>query len=124
MISLGAGLRKDGIPAIDLEDLVKEVFHSSPNQLNNTEGQARGDTSRNTTSNNHTQNQTNVPTKHNNLELSNVDYVSSNAKSSFFGAMFYIVKDNEAVIKMITKRPKSHCETCIKNLQSCFGLGV
>ena len=26
----------DGIPALDLWDLVIEVFHSSPNQLNNT----------------------------------------------------------------------------------------
>ena len=41
------------------------------------------------------------PTKHNNLELSNVDYASSNAKSSLFGAMLYIFEDNEAVIKMI-----------------------
>ena len=46
--------------------------------------QARGDSSRNTTSNKYTQNQTKVPTKHN-LELSNVDYVSSNKKSSLFG---------------------------------------
>ena len=30
-------------------------------------------------------------------------YVSSNVKSSQFGAMLYIFEDNEAVIKMITK---------------------
>ena len=40
-----------------------------------------------TISNKHTQNQTEDPTKQDNLELSNVDYVSSNAKSSLFGAM-------------------------------------
>ena len=45
---------------------------------------------RNTTSNNHTQNQTKVPTQHDNLDLSNVHYVSSNAKSSQLGAMLYI----------------------------------
>ena len=36
IISLDAGLRLDGIPALDLWDLVKEVFHSSPNQTNKT----------------------------------------------------------------------------------------
>ena len=48
-ISLDAGLRTDVIPALDFWDLVKEVFHSSPNQLNNTKDQVR-----NTTSNKHT----------------------------------------------------------------------
>ena len=33
------GLRMDGIPALDLWDLVIEVFHSSPNQFNNTKDQ-------------------------------------------------------------------------------------
>ena len=37
------------------------------------------------------------------LELSNVDFVSSNVKSSRCGAMLYTVEDNEAVIKMIIK---------------------
>ena len=48
-------------------------------------------------------NQTKVRTKQKNLELSDVDHVSSNAKSSLFGAMIYIFEDNEAVIKMIIK---------------------
>ena len=103
LISFDAGLRMDGIPALDLWDLVIEVFHSSPNQSKKTIDQARGDSPRNTTSNKHTPDQTKVPTKHNNLELSEVDYVSSNPKSSLFGAMFYIFEDNEAVIKMIIK---------------------
>ena len=58
---------------------------------------------RDTTSNKHTQNKTKDPTKHNNLELSNVDYESSNAKSSLFGAILFIFEDNEAVTKMIIK---------------------
>ena len=93
----------EGIPALDLWDLVMEVFHSSPNQLNNTKDQARGNSLRDTTSNKHTQNKTKDPTKHNNLELCNVDCVSSNAKSSQFGAMLQIFEDNEAVIKMTSK---------------------
>ena len=38
-ISLDAGLSMDGIPALDLWDLVIEVFHSPPNQINKSEGQ-------------------------------------------------------------------------------------
>ena len=79
---LDAGLRMDGIPALDLLDLIIDVIHSFPNVSNNTKYQVRGNLSRNTTSNKHTQNQTKVPIHHDSLELSNVDYVSSKAKSS------------------------------------------
>ena len=41
--------------------------------------------------------------QYNDLELCNVDCVSSTVKSSYFGAMLYIFEDNEAVIKMIMK---------------------
>ena len=43
-------------------------------------------------------NQTRVPNQYDNLDLSNVDHVSSNATSSRFGAMLYMFKDTEAVI--------------------------
>ena len=62
IISLDAGLRMSGIPALDLWDLVIEVFHSSSNQLNNTKDQVQGNLSRDTTSNKHTHNKTKVPT--------------------------------------------------------------
>ena len=54
----------------------------------------------------HQENQpkTKIRLQHNDLELCNVDYVSSNAKSSQSGAMLHIFEDNEAVIKMIIKR--------------------
>ena len=39
---LDAGLRMDGNPALDLWDLVIEVFHSSPNQLKKSKGHVRG----------------------------------------------------------------------------------
>ena len=44
MISLDAGLRMDEIPALDLWDLVLEVFHSSPkpNQQNQRRKRATG----------------------------------------------------------------------------------
>ena len=98
VISLDAGLRMDGIPALDLLDLVIEAFHSSPNQLNNTKGQVEGNLSRNTTSNMHTQKQTKVPTQHDNFDLSNVDHVTSNTKFSRFGAMLYIFEPAELLL--------------------------
>ena len=55
IIFLDSGLRMGGIPALDLWDLVVEVFHSHPNQSSNTKDQVRGNSSRNTTSNKHTQ---------------------------------------------------------------------
>ena len=38
--SLDAGLRMDGIPALDLWDVVKEVLHSSSNKKSSTQGAA------------------------------------------------------------------------------------
>ena len=51
----------------------------------------------------HTNTQTKTQIQHNDLVLSNVDYVSSNAKYFRSGPMLYIFEDNEAVIKMIIK---------------------
>ena len=99
IISLDPCLRIDGIPALDHRHFVRAVFHSSSNQFNITEDQVRGNPSRNTTSNKHIQNQTKVPTQHDNFVLSNVDHVPSNVKFSRFGAMQYLFEDNETVIK-------------------------
>ena len=43
------------------------------------------------------------PTEHVNLDLNNVDHVSSKVRSSQFGAMSYVFEHNEDVIKMIIK---------------------
>ena len=99
IIFLDAVLRMDGIPAPDLWELVTEVFHSSTNQFKKSKGRAQGNLSRNK----HTQIQTKISSQHDNLELRNVDCVTSNAKSSQFGAMLYIFEDNETMIKMIIK---------------------
>ena len=96
ILSLDAGLRMDGIPALDLWDLVFEVFHSSTNQFNTPKIKYQ-DARR------VTPHQTKISIQHDNLDLSNVDHVSSNVKSSRFGAMLYIFEDNEAVTKMIIK---------------------
>ena len=82
---MDARLRMDGIPALNLLDLVIEVFHSSPHQINKSKGQeAQGNLSRNTAL--HMKNQSS--TKHADLDLDIVDHVSSNVRSSRFGAMF------------------------------------
>ena len=47
VISLGAGLRMDGIPALDLWDVVIEVLHSSPNQVLGDQEHARRNLQRN-----------------------------------------------------------------------------
>ena len=44
VISLDAGLRMDGIPALDLWNLVIEVFHSSQNQSNKTKDSSAQET--------------------------------------------------------------------------------
>ena len=100
IISLDAGLRMDGILALDLWDLVNELFHSSSNQFKKPKERVQGDLLRDTSSSMHTNIQTQNPIQHDDLELCNVDNVSSHVKSSQFGAMLYIFEDNEAVIKM------------------------
>ena len=78
VVSLDAGLRMDGIPALTLWDLVIEVFHSLPNQINESEGmESQGNLSHNTKLQMENQN----PTKHINLDLNDIDHVSSNVRS-------------------------------------------
>ena len=81
----------DGIPALDLWDLVIGVFHSfSTNQTNK-------DTDLRELQGNLLQR-----TPHMNLDLANIDHVSSNVKPSGSSAMLYVFEDNEAVLKMTT----------------------
>ena len=97
VISLDAGLRMDGIPALDLWDLVIEVFHSSPNQTNKIKyvREPRGNLSANTQTNMQKQ----FPTMHTNLDLTNIDHVPSNGTHSGSNAILYVFEDNEAVVK-------------------------
>ena len=88
IISLDAGLRMDGIPALDLWDLIVTVLHGNTNQSK----QVQGDLSTSLT-------RKKIPGKID--DLNNVDLVSSNVNSSHKEAMLYIFEDNEAVIKMI-----------------------
>ena len=93
--------------ALGLWDLVVEVLHSSSNQPKKSKEDVQGNLLHDTSSTEHTNIQTKNPIQHNELESCNVDNVSSDVKSSQFGAMLYIFEDNEAVIKMI----KGRCPT-------------
>ena len=103
VISLDAGSRMNGIPSswsLGFGYCSISVF---PEPTNNTKDQVRRNSSRDTTWNKHTQIQTKVPIHHDNLELRNIDNVSSKAKSSQFGSMLYILKTANKWKKMIIK---------------------
>ena len=97
------GLRMDGIPTLDLGELVSDVFHSNSNQKQDVK-QARCDPLHGKASEKRVNSQRNNSGSQRHLELSHVDFVSSNMNSTCKGAMLYICEDNEAVIKMIKCR--------------------
>ena len=98
IISLDAGLRLDGIPALDLWDLIV-AFLGNTNQSM----KARGDlctNQREVLSTPHTiQNRKQSHGMINDLD--NVDFIPSIVNSSRQEALLYVFEDNEAVIKMI-----------------------
>ena len=102
IISLGPGLRMDGVAALDLWDLVIDVLHSNSNPKHKFK-QVRSDPSYNNASEKRVNSQCNTQVSQRHLELSNVDLVPSNAKSSHEGRNVYIFENNEAVIKMIIR---------------------
>ena len=112
----------DGIPALDLWDLVIEVFHSSPNHTNRTKDVR--EPRRNLSANPQPNTRKQIPITNTNLDLSNVDHVPSSGTHFGSSAMLYVFEDNEAVIKMIIKRQESNNETRVKNPQSCCRLVV
>ena len=98
IISLDAGLRMDGVPALTLWDLEIKVFHSIPNQTNNTKAvrEPRWNPSATAKSNVHNT----ISMKHANVNPTNIDNIPSNTKNSDSSAMLYVFEDNVAVIKM------------------------
>ena len=94
IIPLDAGLRLDGIPALDLWDLIVLVLGNTNQNHDRTE---RPVVCRDK---NHAQGQQSRGIFY---VLKNVDRVPSNVTSSQQEAMLYVFEDNEAVIKMIIK---------------------
>ena len=89
IISLDAGLRLDGILALDLWDLIVLVLGNTIQTHDRTGQPVISDSSQ------RSQGKTNA--------LNNIDCVPSNVQSSHEEVLLYVFEDNEAVIKMIIK---------------------
>ena len=101
IISLDAGLRLDGTPALDLWDLIVAVLHGNTNQSN----QARGDLCTNQREVRAVPHTLQKGMKSHGMidDLDTVDLIFSNVNSSRQEALLYVFEDNEVVIKMIIK---------------------
>ena len=100
IISLDAGLRLDGIPTLDLWDLIGAVLgNTNQNRIE------QGDLSKNKREvcfpphTIHKRKQSQRVIK----DLDNMDFITSNVNSSHQEALLYMFEDNEEVIKMIIK---------------------
>ena len=93
IISLDAGLRLDGIPALDFWDLTVSVFGNTT--------QTHDRTGRPVVCPHTIQKRKQSQGVINDLD--NVDFIPSNVQSSRQEALLYVFEDNEAVIKMIIK---------------------
>ena len=101
IISLDAGLRLNGVPALDLWDLIVAVLHGNTYQSN----QARRDLCTNQTEVRAVPRKLQTRKKSHGMidDLDNVDFIPSNVNSPHQEALLYVFEDNEAVIKMIIK---------------------
>ena len=104
IISLDAGLRLDGIPALDERDLIVAVLHGNTYQSN----QERANPCTNPVR--AAPHKLPMRKKFHGMidDLDNVDFISSNVHSSRQEALLYIFEDNEAVIKMIIQGRRLH----------------
>ena len=97
IISLDAGLRLDGIPALDLWDLIVTVLGNT-----NQSHKERQDLCTNIRAAPHKLRKRKK--SHETIDdLDNVDFIPSNVNSSRQEALLYVFEDNEAVIKIIIK---------------------
>ena len=91
IISLDTGLRLNGLPALELWDLIVSVF-GSVSHVSDRSGQPDND----------------VHKRHKSQKridvMEDIDSVPSNVQSSSPKALLYVFEDNEAVIEMIIKR--------------------
>ena len=105
IISLDAGLRLDGIPALTLWDLVIENISLYAQKKSKPCLLERGHplkSQHEICSPPHTLNKCKQSQRVIN-DLDNVDFIPSNVTSSHREALLYVFEDNEAVIKMIIK---------------------
>ena len=98
IISLDAGLRLDGIPALDLWDLIVSVLGKTTQNHDRTVQSVVNKSE--ACSPPHTIHKRKQSQRVIN-DLDNIDFIPSNVQSSHQEALFYLFEDNEAVIKMI-----------------------
>ena len=90
IISLDTGLRLDGLPALELWDLIVSVF-GNVSRVSDRSGKPESDDHKHHKS-------------HNKIDvMKDIDVVPSNVQSARQEALLYVFEDNEAVIKMIIK---------------------
>ena len=89
-ISVDTGLRLDGLPALELWDLIVSV-HGNVSRVSDRSGKLESDDHKHHKS-------------HNKIDVPrDIDAVPSNVQSARQEALLYVFEDNEAVIKMIIK---------------------
>ena len=87
IISLNTGLRLDGLPALELWDLIVSVFGNISHISDRTGKLVNGKNK-----------------SHNKIDvIQDIDSVPSNVQFTSQEALLYVFEDNEAVIKMIMK---------------------
>ena len=87
IISLDTGLRLDGLPALELWDLIVSLFGNISHVSDRTGQLVNGKNK-----------------SHNKIDaMQDIDSVLSNVQSASQEALLYVFEDNEAVIKMIVK---------------------
>ena len=90
IISLDTGLRLDGLPALELWDLIVSVL-GNVSRVSDRSGKPESDDHKHHKS-------------HNKIDVTrDIDAVPSNVQSARQEALLYVFEDNEAVIKMIIK---------------------
>ena len=99
IISLDAGLRMDGIPALTLWDFVIDILHSVLNKIEQPKEELRGNPSQATKPNMPTASTSSTPTSF----QQTLDHIPPNTVHSGARAMLYVIEDSEAVIKMMIK---------------------
>ena len=99
IISLNAGLRMDGLAALDLWDMAIEVLCSTNKNV-----QPKHPSIQETGATLHSKTKTQRPIRRQKVDQwSDVDYVPTNTHSSHNESPLYIFEDNEAVINMMSK---------------------
>ena len=132
IISLDAGSRMDGIPALTLWDLEIEIFHSVPNRTDRLkrEREPRRNPSAVVKPNMHNYtSQSSTPTSFQEefcafSTYGDIDHIPSNTMHSGTGAVLYVFEDNAGENQNDYQKSKSHNETCFTDPQSCSGLVV